>query len=167
MDRPQWLFSMTNSTPSRHTAARFMASWTSPSLVAPSPTSTAATRSSPRSRAASARPSATGAMAPRWLIMPTTWWSSDPKWKVRSRPPVNPPSRPSSWRNSTPRSMPRPVNTARLRWTGRIQSSGRSAATSPTEMASWPMPENHLESCPRRSSASILSSMARGSSSAR
>jgi hypothetical protein len=82
------LFSITKTTGNRHTAARLSASWKSPSLVAPSPTSAAATWSDPRSRAASASPSATGSMAARWLIMPTTWWSSEPKWKVRSRPRV-------------------------------------------------------------------------------
>ena len=64
MERPHWLFSMTNSTGSFHTAARFKASWKSPSLVAPSPVKVAATRFSPRSWAARARPSATGIMAP-------------------------------------------------------------------------------------------------------
>ena len=60
VERPQWLFSTTNTTGSFHTAARFSASWKSPSLVAPSPVNAAATRRSPRSCAARARPSATG-----------------------------------------------------------------------------------------------------------
>ena len=55
--------------------------------------------------------------------MPTMWWSRMPKWKVRSRPPVKPPSLNSSWRNSRSRSTPRVVKTPRLRCSGRIQSS--------------------------------------------
>ena len=47
VERPQWLFSITNSTGSFHTAARLSASWKSPSLVAPSPVNAAATRRSP------------------------------------------------------------------------------------------------------------------------
>ncbi len=49
VDRPYWLFSMTKSTGSFHTAARFTASWKSPSEVPPSPLNTAATRDSPLS----------------------------------------------------------------------------------------------------------------------
>jgi hypothetical protein len=66
-------------TGSFHTAARFMASWVSPSLVPPSPEKASATRASPRSWAARPRPQATGSMAPRWLIMPTMWWGRVPK----------------------------------------------------------------------------------------
>ena len=62
---------MMNSTGSFQTAARFSASWKSPSLVPPSPLNAAATRVSPRNCAASASPSATGSIAPRWLIIPT------------------------------------------------------------------------------------------------
>ena len=64
VERPYWLFSMTKRTGSFQTAARFTASWKSPSLVAPSPLKVAATRRSPRSWAARARPSATGSVAP-------------------------------------------------------------------------------------------------------
>ena len=92
VERPYWLFSITKSTGSFQTAARFTASWKSPSLVAPSPVKAAATRLSPRSCAARARPSATGSIAPRWLIIPTMPCSSAPKWNVRSRPFVKPPS---------------------------------------------------------------------------
>ena len=76
VERPYWLFSTTKSTGSFQTAARFTASWKSPSLVPPSPLNVAATRGSLRSWAARARPSATGSMAPRWLIMPTMCFSS-------------------------------------------------------------------------------------------
>ncbi len=49
VDSPYWLFSTTKRTGSFQTAARFKASWKSPSLVAPSPVKLAATRRSPRS----------------------------------------------------------------------------------------------------------------------
>ncbi len=53
-----WLFCTKNTTGARYTAAKFSASWQSPSLVAPSPTNASATTSSPASRAACASPTA-------------------------------------------------------------------------------------------------------------
>ena len=52
------LFCTRNTVGACHTAAKFSASWVSPSLVAPSPSSASATRSCPRSRAPCARPTA-------------------------------------------------------------------------------------------------------------
>ena len=72
---------------------------------------TAATRRSLRSSEARASPQATGSMAPRWLIIPTTWCSGAPKWNVRSRPSVNPSALANSWRSRRSRSKPRAVNT--------------------------------------------------------
>ena len=144
-------------TGSFQTAARFSASWKSPSLVAPSPVNAAATRCSPRSCAARARPSATGSIAPRWLIIPTMRFSSVPKWNVRSRPFVKPPSRPRSWRNSCGRSRSRPVKTPRLRCIGRIESSGSSAVTTPVG-------DRLLARCPRTTSRAAPAAGGRASS---
>mgnify|MGYP003694206871 CR=1 FL=1 len=125
VDSPYWLFSTMNSTGSFHTAARLTASWKSPSLVDPSPVNAAATRFSPRScvgerepvrdreHRAQVRDHADDAMV-----------GSDPKWNVRSRPLVKPPSLPRSWRNSCARSTPRVVKTPRFRCIGRMKSSG-------------------------------------------
>ncbi len=84
------------------------------------------------------------ASRPRWLIMPTMRCSSEPKWNVRSRPLVKPPSLNSSWWNSRTTSTLRVVNTPRLRCIGRMKSSGSSASVTPTAMASWPMPGEPL-----------------------
>jgi len=54
------LFWMKNTTGAWNTAAKFSASWKSPSLVPPSPTSAITTVSSPFSRAACATPTACG-----------------------------------------------------------------------------------------------------------
>ena len=58
------LFSHTNTTGSRQTAARFSASWNAPMLVAPSPKNATATWSVPRSWADQAAPTAIGRCAP-------------------------------------------------------------------------------------------------------
>ena len=70
--------------------------------------------------------------------MPTIRFSGRPKWKVRSRPFVKPPSRPISWQNSGRSSTPRVVHTPTLRCIGSSQSRSSSPLTTPTEMASWP-----------------------------
>ena len=138
VESPYPLFSTTKRTGSRHAPARLSASWTSPSRVAPSPTKAAATASVPCSWAARARPSATGSMAPRCEIMPTSRFSGRPKWKVRSRPFVYPPARPMSWQNSVRSGSPRVVHTPRLRCIGRIQSRASRPHATPTAIASWP-----------------------------
>ena len=59
--------------------------------------------------------------------------------------------------------MPRVVKMPRLRCMGRMNSSESNAAAAPTEMASCPMPLNHLEILPWRNWLIIFSSIIRGS----
>ena len=58
------LFSQTKTTGSRHTAARFTASWNAPMLVVPSPKKHTVTASVRRILAAQASPQAIGRCAP-------------------------------------------------------------------------------------------------------
>lgn len=63
------LFSQANSTGSRHSAARFMHSWNSPSATAPSPNRHTVTASRLRMASASASPVATG-IPPATMALP-------------------------------------------------------------------------------------------------
>ena len=64
------LFSQTKTTGSRHTAARFTASWNAPMLVAPSPKKHTVTWPVRRILAAQASPQATGRCAPTMAYEP-------------------------------------------------------------------------------------------------
>src|SRR6478736_2280433 len=63
------LFCTRNTTGARKTAAKFIASWKSPSLVAPSPQSAMTTVDSPRNRAACATPTACS----NWVASGVAW----------------------------------------------------------------------------------------------
>ncbi len=52
------------------------------------------------------------------------------------------------WAKSFSKGICLPVKTPRLRCRGMIHSSGARAETTPAEMASWPMPLNHLLTLP-------------------
>src|SRR5204863_9997588 len=63
----QWLFWQMKTTGALNTPAKFMATWKSPSLVAPSPMYAAITVRSPLMRAAMAAPTACGSWGPMQL----------------------------------------------------------------------------------------------------
>ena len=65
------MFSHTNTTGSRHTAARLSASWKAPMFVAPSPKNATATWSVPRSVADHAAPTAIGRCEPTIAYEPS------------------------------------------------------------------------------------------------
>ena len=157
------MFSTTNSTGSFHTAARFRASWKSPSLVAPSPVKAAATRRSPaqlrrereavrhrQHRAEVAdhpddalleRAEVEGAVAAlREAALAAEQLAEEPR-QVEVAPGEDAEVAVHRAGCSRP---------------------GSRAVTTPMAIASWPIPENHLESRPWRSRTSIFSSIIRG-----
>ena len=127
-------------TGSRWTPAQFMASWKSPREVEPSPNQVIATRCSPRSLKAIARPVATSIMSGSIETMPTQPSVRSPKCTLPSRPRVMPVSRPMYWAKIRAGSTPRMMCAARSRC--RMQSRSRApiAQVAPADTASWPKP---------------------------
>ncbi len=97
------------------TPAQFIASWKSPREVEPSPNQVSATRCSPRSLKAIARPVATSIMSGSIETIPTQPAVRSPKWTLPSRPRVMPPSRPMYWPRMRAAPTPRITCAARSR----------------------------------------------------
>ena len=100
------LFSQKNTTGRFQSAARFIASWTKPMLVAPSPKLTSTTRGSSCSAAASASPLAIGGPAP---TMPVVHMIPDSGWLTPMAPALpfdSPVAFPISSAKYGPRSTP-------------------------------------------------------------
>ena len=128
----------------------------------PSPVNTAVSLFSFLNLWARAIPSATPSCGPKWEIIPIILYSCVPKWKLRSLPFVKPFIFPCHCENRRCNGIFLVVKTPRLRCMGRIYSSSCKAAVNPTEMASCPIPANHLLIFPCRSRISIFSSTRRG-----
>ena len=107
------------------TPAQFIASWKSPREVEPSPNQVSATRCSPRSLKAIARPVATSIMSGSIETIPTQPTVRSPKCTLPSRPRVMPPSRPMYWPRM--RAAPTPRMTCAARSRCRMHSRSRGA----------------------------------------
>src|SRR5262245_37154458 len=135
----QWLFWQLNTTGALNTPAKFIATWKSPSEVAPSPMYAAPTVRSPRILAAMAAPTACGSCVPRQLD-PLTWFTlRDGMWLGICRPWVSSPESPNTWQRygtsgNPPSSIAPPSRSA-----GKIQSDGSSAMADARAAASCPV----------------------------
>ena len=109
MEYANWLLSITNTTGRRRTPAKFIDSCAVPCAEEPSPIHPSATRGSPRTRNASAAPTATGRIEGRCegpAKMPTPGVTSCVR-RLESRPFVVPPTRPMYWHSTRHGSTPR------------------------------------------------------------
>ena len=168
VDRPHWLFSTTKITGSFQTAARFSASWKSPSLVAPSPVKVAATRGSPAQLIGQGEPVGHRRHRPEVADHPDDVVREDAE--MEGAVAAAGEAAVAAQQLAEQRQQVQPAGGEDARdsdASGGWHRPRRKAAATPTAIASCPMPENHLDSRPCRSRISIFSSISRGNSSAR
>src|SRR3954471_23053903 len=120
----QWLFWQTKTTGALKTPAKFIATWKSPSLVAPSPMYAATTVGSPLMRAAIAAPTAWGSWVPIQLDQLTWFTLFEAMWDGICRPLVSSPALPKIWQRYGTSGNPRSSMAPPSRRAGKIQSVG-------------------------------------------
>ena len=122
-----------------NTPAKFIATWKSPSEVAPSPMYAAITVRSPRMRAAIAAPTAWGSCVPIQLDQLTWFTLREAMWLGICRPLVSSPELPNTWQRYGTSGNPRSSIAPPSRRAGKIQSDGSSAMAEASAAASWPV----------------------------
>src|SRR5207302_6209080 len=135
----QWLFWQLNTTGALNTPAKFIATWKSPSEVAPSPMYAAMTVRSPRTFAAMAAPTACGSWVPMQLDQLTWFTRREAMWLGICRPLVSSPELPNTWQRYGTSGNPRSSIAPPSRRAGKIQSDGSSAMAEASAAASWPV----------------------------
>src|SRR5258708_21695276 len=134
----QWLFWQVKTTGALKTPAKFIATWKSPSEVAPSPRYAAITVRSPLMRAAIAAPTACGSCVPMQEDQLTWFTLRDAMWLGICRPLVSSPALPKTWQRYGTSGKPRSSMAPPSRSAGKIQSLGESAMAEASAAASRP-----------------------------
>src|SRR5438067_2688925 len=132
----QWLFWQMKTTGALKTPAKFIATWKSPSLVAPSPMYAATTVRSPLIRAAIAAPTAWGSWVPMQLDQLTWLTLFEAMCEGICRPLVSSPELPKIWQRYGTSGNPLSSIAPPSRSAGKIQSLASSAMAEASVAAS-------------------------------